>query len=64
MAEYPDPVMTASINCNRRLNRLVQVSVRHRQAAPSTWSFRYGKCGEHLKIRVRGPPEMTTLSSY
>ena len=60
----PDPVLTASIYCNARLDRVV-----HQAVAPFlerlgaldpgapwlAWWVRYSKNGDHLKLRLHGP---------
>jgi hypothetical protein len=62
MADYPDPAVTASIYCNRQLDRLLHAviapfwrEVRSRHPDVWIWFFRYGRGGEHLKLRIHGP---------
>jgi len=59
----PDPCLTANLYCNRRLElmaREVLGSLAADLAAVNAnsesffWYTRYGKCGEHLKVRVHG----------
>ena len=56
-----DPVLTANIYCNRRLNQLMQAAVapffrQLEEEFPGAEInlFRYGKCGEHLKVWIFG----------
>lgn len=60
----PDPILTASIYCNGRLDRVIHGAVapalehlrRHAPAASwLLWWVRYSKNGDHLKIRLHGP---------
>ncbi|HEX2080628.1 MAG TPA: lantibiotic dehydratase C-terminal domain-containing protein [Longimicrobium sp.] len=62
----PDPILTASIFCNRRLDRVVHQGVapaleRLRAERPEAdwgvWWVRYAANGDHLKARVHGPAE-------
>jgi hypothetical protein len=62
--QYPDPILTASFYCSGRLDEVL-----HQVVAPSwrvlqqsepgsgayLWTMRYGKGGEHLKVRLHGP---------
>ena len=61
---FPDPILTANLYCAGRLNEAVFGAVRpawraFQEAAPERlwylWFMRYGKGGEHLKIRLHGP---------
>ena len=65
-AGYPDPQIAANLYCAGRLDRVI-----HEVVAPfwrelrtidpeyhyRLWMLRYGRGGEHLKVRVHGPPE-------
>jgi hypothetical protein len=62
----PDPILTASIFCNRRLDTVVHQAVapalarlraEHPDADWGVWWVRYALNGDHLKVRVHGPPE-------
>jgi len=62
---FPDPTLTASLYCAGRLDDLVHVvlgpvwsALREGEAGGSSylWFMRYGRGGEHLKIRFHGPP--------
>ncbi|HEX3553748.1 MAG TPA: lantibiotic dehydratase C-terminal domain-containing protein [Thermoanaerobaculia bacterium] len=64
--EYPDPQLAMSLYCAGRLDRVI-----HEVVAPfrrelravdperryHLWMLRYARGGEHLKVRVHGPPE-------
>jgi Lantibiotic biosynthesis dehydratase C-term len=61
---FPDPFLTANLYCNRRLDLLAREvlggfsSDLARMGSPDEhffWFMRYGKCGEHMKVRVHGP---------
>lgn len=63
----PDPILTASIFCNRRLDRVLHEAVapafariraEHPEADPGLWWVRYAKNGDHLKVRLHGPAEV------
>jgi hypothetical protein len=63
-AQFPDPVVTANIYCDRRLDEMIHgalFSMRRAMAEeePSDlwrlWFVRYPKRGEHLKVRLHGP---------
>jgi len=62
---FPDPTLTASIYCHAALDELVAYAIvpfrkgLRAQDLPdiSLWLLRYGKGGEHLKIRIHGAPE-------
>jgi hypothetical protein len=60
----PDPLLSLNVYCAGRLSEVIQRAVapfreRARELEESegvyTWTMRYAKCGEHLKIRVHGP---------
>jgi hypothetical protein len=58
----PDPIITANIYCSRYIDDLLRDAVApYRIAMRDTnddsflWFFRYGKRGEHLKLRVHAP---------
>lgn len=62
--QSPDPVLTASLFCNRRLDAAVHGAVAPalralRAADPGTpwalWWVRYSRTGDHLKLRLHGP---------
>lgn len=66
-----DPVLTANIYCDRGLDALIHGAItpfraRLRGSDPegnwSLWLVRYSRCGEHLKVRVHGPPERRELA--
>lgn len=64
--DYPDPLLAVSLYCAGRLDRVI-----HEVVAPfrrelraidperryRLWMLRYARGGEHLKVRVHGPPE-------
>jgi hypothetical protein len=63
---HPDPIVTASIYCNQRLDAVVGGVVapwteRLRELDPAggwkVWWMRYSRNGEHLKVRLHGPAE-------
>jgi hypothetical protein len=67
----PDPCLTANLYCNRRLDltaREVLGALSADLASPGVspesflWFARYGKCGEHLKVRVHGPGSTTEVA--
>jgi hypothetical protein len=62
----PDPILTASIYCNRRLDLVLHQAVapalerlraEHPDADWGLWWVRYALNGDHLKVRVHGPAE-------
>jgi hypothetical protein len=62
----PDPVLTANVYCNGRLDRVVHEALapaleRLRQEEAGTpwllWWVRYSKTGDHVKVRLHGPAE-------
>lgn len=62
----PDPTLSASVYCNRRLDRVVSGLVipfreRLRELDPeerwALWMVRYSGRGDHLKLRLHGPEE-------
>lgn len=67
---FPDPALTANIYCSGRLDTVI-----FRAVAPFwrellsldpeglcfLWLMRYGKGGEHLKVRVHGPESLRPL---
>jgi hypothetical protein len=67
---FPDPVLTASLYCAGRLDAAIFHAVapfwrdlrRHdRGGLCYLWLMRYGKGGEHLKVRVHGPEPLRPL---
>ncbi|HEY3571443.1 MAG TPA: lantibiotic dehydratase C-terminal domain-containing protein [Thermoanaerobaculia bacterium] len=63
---FPDPVVTANLYCDRRLDEVVHgalAPLRRAMAAEDPedlwrlWFVRYPKRGEHLKVRLHGPEE-------
>jgi hypothetical protein len=65
-SEYPDPPLTANFYCGGLLDSIIQSVIKPFRSemlerAPDfqsyLWLFRYGRCGEHLKLRVHAPPE-------
>ena len=67
---YPDPALAANLYLSNRLDDLVYFVIRPFWSSFRThdpgeqyylWLFRYGRCGEHLKIRVHGPPAAVPL---
>jgi hypothetical protein len=61
---FSDPSLTASLYCNRRLELMARevlgglsADLDERGLASDSffWYLRYGKCGEHLKVRIHGP---------
>lgn len=64
---FPDPILTANLYCEGRLDELVYGVVAPawrelRQHDPDRagylWLVRYAKGGEHLKVRLHGPAEL------
>lgn len=62
----PDPILTASIFCDRRLDRVAhqvvapaldRLRAEHPDADWGVWWVRYAANGDHLKVRVHGPGE-------
>jgi hypothetical protein len=59
----PDPIITANIYCSRYIDDLLRDAVAPYRLAMRDdtnddsflWFFRYGKRGEHLKLRVHAP---------
>lgn len=60
----PDPCLTANLYCNRRLEPAIRdvlgtlsTDLASPEVSPESflWFMRYGKCGEHIKVRVHGP---------
>lgn len=67
---FPDPVLTANVYCAGRLDAAVFHSIvpfwrELRQHDPGRlcylWLMRYGKGGEHLKVRLHGPEPLRPL---
>lgn len=63
-----DPVLTANVYCSGRLDAVLFQAVAPfwRELRPRTpecflWVMRYGKGGEHLKVRVHGPEPRRAL---
>lgn len=68
--ELADPIVSASVYCSGRLSEVI-----HRAISPFwselkrcddrdssyLWIMRYAKCGDHLKIRLHGPPRRRQL---
>ncbi|HTG33390.1 MAG TPA: lantibiotic dehydratase C-terminal domain-containing protein [Thermoanaerobaculia bacterium] len=63
---FPDPVLTASIYCERRQDHFLSKAiapfwreVRSLEAERDSylWFVRYGRCGEHVKVRLHAPEE-------
>jgi hypothetical protein len=61
---FPDPVVTANIYCSGRLDDVIHGALapfwrelgRGEDSRPSyLWFVRYGKGGEHVKVRLHGP---------
>lgn len=58
-----DPIVTASVYCSRHIDDLLREAVAPYRAAMRAeladdgflWFYRYGKRGEHLKVRVHAP---------
>lgn len=64
---FPDPVVSASIYCAGRLDAVVCEVVRpfwqelvdgQGPTAAAIWMVRYGRCGEHLKLRLHGAADV------
>ena len=57
----PDPIVTASLYCDRALDdALAAVVAPFRSALPEAWGLwfvRYSRGGEHLKLRLHGPAD-------
>jgi hypothetical protein len=71
MPLFPDPALTANIYCSGLLDSVIFLAVapfwqafqRHDPApACYLWLMRYGKGGEHLKVRVHGPESQCLLA--
>jgi hypothetical protein len=67
---FPDPVLTASLYCVGRLDQAIFHAValfwrELRRHDPERlcylWLMRYGKGGEHLKVRIHGPESLRPL---
>lgn len=62
MPGFVDPVLTANVYCNRRMDPLLSGAIAPFWRAVREqytqncffWLFRYGKCGEHVKLRFHG----------
>jgi hypothetical protein len=63
----PDPAVTANIYCSGRLDRVIfhaiapfwrELRSRDPEGRCLLWLMRYGKGGEHLKVRVHGPESL------
>jgi hypothetical protein len=63
-ARFPDPVVTANVYCDRRLDEAIHgalAPLRRTMAAEDPeglwrlWFVRYPRRGEHLKVRLHGP---------
>jgi hypothetical protein len=61
---FPDPILTANIYCSGQLDAVVSgvaapfwhaVQEHDPDHVCYLWVMRYGRCGEHLKIRLHGP---------
>jgi hypothetical protein len=68
---YADPRLTANIYCAGLLDRVIQEVVvpfwreirqHDLDQAAYLWVMRYGKGGEHLKVRLHGPEELEPLA--
>lgn len=66
-SSFPDPVLTANLYCRERLDQVVQqvvlplsrdLSAIDATGASYVWGIRYGRCGEHLKVRVHAPEQL------
>lgn len=57
--ELPDPIVTANVYCSRHLDDVLRDAIApFRAALPDDgflWFYRYGKRGEHLKLRLHAP---------
>jgi hypothetical protein len=71
MALYPDPFLTTNIYCAGLLDRAIHDVAAPfwrelREQAPGfdgyLWVMRYGKAGEHLKVRLHGSAETEPLA--
>src|SRR6476661_446290 len=67
---FPDPALTANVYCSGRLDTVIfgAVAPFWRELRPHDpgrlghlWLMRYGKGGEHLKIRFHGPESCRPL---
>jgi hypothetical protein len=63
---FPDPVLTANIYCTGLLDHIIYDAIenffrRLRELDTEKnyylWTVRYGRCGDHLKVRLHGPEE-------
>ncbi len=73
-ASFPDPLVTANIYCDRRLDEMIHGALaplsrtmarRDSEGLWRLWFVRYPRRGEHLKVRLHGPevaaPELRGL---
>jgi Lantibiotic biosynthesis dehydratase C-term len=67
---FPDPLLTANIYCDNRLDELVhrvvapfwqEIKAQDPQGSSYLWIMRYTRRGEHLKLRLHGPAAMRPL---
>ena len=66
--ELPDPVLSANVYCSGRLDELMQRAVvpfwrdlGGLEHPCHLWTLRYGRRGEHLKLRIHGPESCRPL---
>lgn len=70
-AQLPDPIVTANVYCDRRLDQVIHGALAPLRRAMAErdssglwrlWFVRYPRRGEHLKVRLHGPePEAPEL---
>ena len=65
-AVFPDPALTANVYCERRQDHFLstalatfwrQVRCLEGELDSYLWFVRYGRCGEHVKVRLHVPEE-------
>lgn len=68
--ELADPIVSANVYCSGRLSEVIHRAIapfwselKHRYGSDSNylWIMRYAKGGDHLKIRLHGPPSRRQL---
>ena len=64
---FPDPILAANLYCSKRLTEAVsevivpvrrQLTLMDHDEFSYLWFMRYGRRGEHLKIRLHGPDSL------
>lgn len=66
LAIFPNPILTANIYCERRQDHFIgealalfwrEARTLEAERDSYLWFVRYGRCGEHVKVRVHAPEE-------